>query len=99
MDTFFFFSDCTSKSTDGQRFDFTTPTNAPIECGTSGGCTLGWFWSPRLSGGCETYMNCFDVTITGATGGMKTTAPQITTPIQTCVRVNTKTMVKKYIFV
>ena len=74
-------ADCTGTSADGQRFDVTPPTNAPAACASDTGCILGWFWSPVSSGACETYSNCFDVKITGATGGMETTVPTITTPI------------------
>jgi len=82
-------ADCTSDSVDGQRDDFVVPANAPVEC--KQGCTLAWFWSPRFSGACETYINCFDVTIPAATGGMQSVAPSITTPIQDCARVDTTT--------
>lgn len=81
-------ADCTSQSVDGQRDDFVVPSNAPAECATAGGCVLGWMWSPLLSGSCETYTNCWDVSIPGATGGMETSAPAITTPIAPCMRVD-----------
>jgi len=84
--------DCTSQSSDGQQFDFTPPANAPASCASESGCILGFFWSPKLSGGCETYSNCFDVKITGATGGMKTNNPSITTPISQCVRIDSTTL-------
>ena len=83
--------DCTSQSTDGQSFDFTPPATAPAACDTDAGCVLGWFWTPKLSGGCETYINCFDVRISGATGGMETSNPSVTTPLPQCIRVNPTT--------
>ena len=80
--------DCTSQSSDGQSFDFTPPANAPTACASEAGCVLGWFWTPKLSGGCETYINCFDVKITGAKGGMATSNPSVTTPLPKCIRVD-----------
>lgn len=55
--------DCTM---DGEH-NVKIPAGVPVSCATEG-CVLGWFWTPRLSGGCEIYMNCFDATIEGATG-------------------------------
>jgi len=60
--------DCTTAGT----HDVVLPTNLPTSCGTR--CTLGWFWTPALSGGCEIYHNCFDVKVTGTTGGIETAA-------------------------
>jgi len=47
------------------------------------GCTLIWVWSPRSSGTCEVYINCFDIAIKGAGSGSKVT---VTKGFQ-CVRV------------
>lgn len=79
--------DCTTIGT----HDLVVPANVPASCETTG-CTLGWFWTPRLSGGCEIYHNCFDVKVTGATGGIESAATTIKyTPgaTPTCTRVNT----------
>jgi nucleoid-associated protein YgaU len=74
---------------------FVVPSNAPSACAAAG-CTLSWFWTPVSSGGCEVYQNCFNVKITGAAGGMESSAPSISTNptnpiISNCVRVDPTT--------
>lgn len=54
---------CTTEGT----HDLVVPGAMPVDC--SAGCVLGWFWTPMLSGGCEIYHNCFDITVTGTTVG------------------------------
>ena len=74
------------------------PANAPIACAT--GCVLGWFWTPASSGACEVYQNCWDITITGAPGGLETKAFKIQTPKTTpaggCKRVNNQKLTAMY---
>lgn len=65
--------------------DLVIPASIPLSCGTK--CVLGWFWSPRNSGGCEIYHDCFDIQVTGTITGVTTTQVKITTPL-TCARVN-----------
>jgi hypothetical protein len=80
--------DCTKKGQD-QPHDVTIPANVPLTCGTK--CVLGWFWTPRSSGGCEIYSDCFDITINGAAGGIESSgATKITTPL-TCQRIDSNT--------
>jgi LysM repeat protein len=76
--------DCT-KGGQNQPHDVTIPANVPVSCGTK--CILGWFWTPRSSGGCEIYSDCFDIKVVGAAGGIEATAPSITDPL-TCKRID-----------
>lgn len=61
---------------------------------------LGWFWTPASSGACEVYQNCWDITITGAKGGLKDKAFKIATPKTTpaggCKRVNKQKLTAMY---
>lgn len=43
------------------------PTWMPTECEDE--CTFAFSWVPALSGGCEIYMNCADISVSGVTGG------------------------------
>jgi len=71
--------DCTKKPS----FTWTVDGSlAPPEC--KDGCTLIWVWTPKSSGACEIYMNCFDIAISNPT---KASTVQITRPL-TCSRVN-----------
>lgn len=66
------------------------PTNLPVQCETSS-CILSWFWTPRQSGSCEIYQNCFDIKVSRATGGIERTNPSFTHAIgneMTCQRVD-----------
>jgi LysM repeat protein len=74
--------DCTLTGED----KFSIPYAMPSFC--TSGCTLGWFWTPKSSGGCEIYNNCFDVIIENAQGGLENVAPSfIADPIMDCKRV------------
>jgi len=55
--------DCTLSPT----FDVTLPVTMPTECETK--CTFAFTWVPRVSGACEIYMNCADISVAGAQGG------------------------------
>lgn len=76
----------------GGTHDLVLPANLPAACDEN--CVLGWFWSPRFSGGCEVYHDCFDIKVTGRTGTPGTDMVQITTaadalfPGGACTRVN-----------
>ena len=43
------------------------PSTMPTECTTK--CTFAWTWIPVLSGACEIYMSCADISVSGAQGG------------------------------
>jgi len=60
----------------------------PAECKEA--CTLIWLWSPKSSGACEIYQNCFDVKITGSVGPADPSAVTITKN-PTCVRIDPTT--------
>ena len=49
-------------------------------CATQSGCVLGWWWTPVLSGACETYSNCWDVKIEGAKEASKEKRPSSQRP-------------------
>ena len=83
--------DCTDQSTAGQTHSFTVPEELLGACSSGTGCVLGWFWTPLLSGTCETYSNCWDVKIEGAKSGIESKASKFSAPIGQCVRVDTAT--------
>jgi len=43
------------------------PYSMPAECQSR--CTFAFSWVPRVSGACEIYMNCADISVAGAVGG------------------------------
>jgi len=45
----------------------TLPVTMPVQCTTK--CTFAFTWVPRSSGACEIYMNCADISVSGAQGG------------------------------
>merc|ERR1719204_1985598 len=47
--------------------EITLPVTMPTECETK--CTFAFTWVPRVSGACEIYMNCADISVAGAQGG------------------------------
>jgi len=57
----------------------------PPEC--TNGCTLIWVWTPKSSGACEIYMNCFDISILNPTNANTASTVQVTRPL-TCSRVD-----------
>ena len=42
------------------------PDTLPVQCGTK--CTFAWSWVPRVSGQCEVYSNCADISVSGLSG-------------------------------
>jgi LysM repeat protein len=81
--------DCTANAKAGnQPGKVKIPKNLPLSCKTA--CTIMWLWAPLHSGTCEIYSDCFDVKITGVTGGIKDDYPAKTAPFE-CIRVNTET--------
>lgn len=81
--------DCTANATFGiQPRKVKIPKNLPASCKTA--CTIMWLWAPLHSGACEIYSDCFDVKITGVTGGIKDDYPAKSVPFE-CIRVNTET--------
>ena len=46
----------------------TLPLTMPTECETK--CTFAFSWVPVSSGGCEIYMTCADIQVSGAEGGV-----------------------------
>jgi len=81
--------DCTAKAKAGnQPGKVKIPKNLPLSCKTA--CTIMWLWAPLHSGTCEIYSDCFDVKITGVTGGIKDNYPAKSVPFK-CIRVNTET--------
>jgi len=49
------------------------PAEMPLECEEK--CTFAWTWTPRVSGLCEIYMNCADISVAGVTGRDDTAHP------------------------
>jgi len=79
--------DCTKKAS----FKWTVDGSlAPLECKDQ--CTLIWVWTPKSSGACEIYMNCFDIAISNPT---KASTVQITRPL-TCSRVDNERKTSTY---
>ena len=70
------YAHCTEKGpNNNDAFRFTLHKYLPAECDTDQGCRIVWLWTPKTSGVCETYMNCWDVRIQGAVGGLEKVAP------------------------
>jgi len=55
--------DCTLMS----EVTVTLPETMPTDCKER--CTFAFSWVPALSGACEIYMNCADISVSGANGG------------------------------
>lgn len=70
------FNDCTKRG-NANVFSFEASKVWPVECSEPMGCRVVWIWTPANSGTCETYTNCWDIRVTGTTGGMKSLAPMI----------------------
>lgn len=82
------YKDCTTKG----GLSFTMPKGVPKACSGTAGCTLGWLWTPMLSGTCEIYMNCYNLVVEGAMGGIeKLENRKLQMPLGNCVRPNSKT--------
>jgi len=70
------------------------PTLVPSEC--AGGCTLIWVWTPKSSGACEIYQNCFDITISNPLDKNTASSVQVTREV-VCNRVdNTNRQTSSY---
>lgn len=86
------FIDCTTAG----EMDWTIQAAlVPADCGTAG-CGLIWVWTPTSSGGCEIYMNCFDIKISGNNGGADPPQALSITKNPACQRVDAQKKTASY---